>query len=158
MDDFDGAEWNTAAVGPTKRLLSGNLIKRLRERFAPGGGLLFYGQGKWYPGEQLPRWSLNCYWRMDGHPIWENPELIADESRDYGHDAGHAETFGKAFASALGADPQWLKPAYEDVFYYLWRERRLPTNVDPLQSNLRDKHERDRISRVFDQGLNEVVG
>ena len=158
MDDFDGAEWNTAAVGPTKRLLSGNLIKRLRERFAPGGGLLFYGQGKWYPGEQLPRWSLNCYWRKDGHPIWENPELIADESRDYGHDAGHAETFGKALAGALGADPQWLKPAYEDAFYYLWRERRLPTNVDPLQSNLRDKHERDRIARVFDQGLNEVVG
>ena len=27
-------------------------------------------------------------------------------------------------------------PGYEDVCYYLWRERRLPANVDPLKSNL----------------------
>ncbi|MCP5534414.1 MAG: transglutaminase family protein [Akkermansiaceae bacterium] len=157
MDDFEGDEWNTAAVGPTKRLLSGQLIKRLRGRFAPGG-LLFYGQGKWYPGEQLPRWSLNCYWRKDGHPIWENPELIADESVDYGHHSAHAQTFGRALAEALGADPKHLQPAFEDAFYYMWRERRLPTNVDPLKSNLRDKLERDRLARVFDKGLNEVVG
>lgn len=157
MDDFEGDEWNTAAVGPTKRILSGKLIQRLRERFAPGG-LLFYGQGKWYPGEQLPRWSLNCYWRKDGHPIWENPQLIADESVDYGHHAAHAQTFGRALAEALGADPQHLQPAFEDAFYYMWRERRLPTNVDPLKSNLRDKLERDRLARIFDKGLNEVAG
>ena len=157
MDDFDGDEWNTAATGPTKRLLSGQLIKRLRSGFAPGG-LLFYGQGKWYPGEMLPRWSLACYWRKDGHPIWEDVSLIADESVDYHYDATHAERFGKALAEALGAEPKWLIPAYEDVFYYLWRERRLPTNVNALKSNLKDKLERDRFARLFDQGLDEVVG
>ena len=157
MDDFDGDEWNTAATGPTKRLLSGQLIKRLRSEFAPGG-LLFYGQGKWYPGEMLPRWSLACYWRKDGQPIWDDVSLIADESVDYHYDAGDAERFGKALAVALGADPKWLLAAYEDVFYYLWRERRLPTNVDPLKSNLKDKLERERFARLFDQGLDEVVG
>ena len=157
MDDFDGDEWNTAAVGPTKRKLSGQLIKRLRAKFAPGG-LLFYGQGKWYPGEMLPRWSLDCYWRKDGLPIWEDDSLIADESHDYKHDATHAKRFGIALAGALGADPKWMMPAYEDAFYYMWRERRLPTNVDPLKSNLKDKLERDRIARLFNQGLDEVVG
>lgn len=157
MDDFDSPEWNTAAVGPTKRILSGQLIKRLRAKFAPGG-LLFYGQGKWYPGEPLPRWSLACYWRKDGHPIWEDDSFIADESLDYQHDATHAKRFGIALAGALGADPKWLIPGYEDALYYMWREKRLPDNVDPLKSNLKDKMERERLLRIFDQGLGEVVG
>lgn len=157
MDDFDGAEWNTEAVGPTKRILSDKLIKRLHQRFAPGG-LLFYGQGKWYPGEPLPRWSLNCYWRKDGQPIWQDVSLIADESIDYGHNTADAERFGLALGKALGADSKWMMPAYEDAFYYLWKERRLPSNVDPLKSNLKNELERDRIARIFDQGLNEVVG
>lgn len=157
MDDFDGDEWNTAANGPTKRLLSGQLIKRLREKFAPGG-LLFYGQGKWYPGEMLPRWSLGCYWRKDGQPIWEDESLIADESRDYGFGAADAQRFGSSLAEALGADAKWLLPAHEDALYYLWREKRLPSNVDPLKSNLKDKLERDRLTRLFQQGIGEVVG
>lgn len=157
VDDFESDEWNTAAVGPTKRLLSGELIKRLRTKFAPGG-LLFYGQGKWYPGEVLPRWALACYWRKDGQPIWEDDSLIADESKDLGHNSSHAQAFATALAEALGADPKWVIPGYEDAFYYLWRERRLPTNVDPLKSNLKDKYERERLARVFTEGLGEVVG
>ena len=157
MDDFDGDEWNTAAMGSTKRILSGQLIKRLRARFAPGG-LLFYGQGKWYPGEILPRWSLACYWRKDGQAIWEDESLIADESTDYGCGAAHAKVFGEALTEALGADTKWLLPAYEDVFYYMWRERRMPSNVDPLKSNLKEKNERERFARIFDQGIDEIVG
>ena len=68
VDDPDGAEWNTAALGPTKRNLAADLFHRLREKYAPLG-LMHFGQGKWYPGEQLPRWSLNCFWRKDGQPL-----------------------------------------------------------------------------------------
>ena len=49
-------------------------------------------------------------------------------------------------------------PAYEDTWYYLWRERRLPTNVDPFDSRLADPLERERLRRVFDKGLDSVVG
>jgi uncharacterized protein (DUF2126 family) len=157
VDDPDGAEWNFTAVSHKKRLLSGELIKRLRKKFAPGS-LLHYGQGKWYPGEPLPRWALAAYWRKDGVPIWKDDSLIADESKNYGHGAKDAKELLSRIASMVGGDPKHLIPAYEDAFYYTWKERRFPTNVTPEKSNLKDKLERDRIARIFQQGLGSVVG
>jgi uncharacterized protein (DUF2126 family)/transglutaminase-like putative cysteine protease len=157
VDDPDGPEWNFTAVSHKKRILSGELIKRLRKKFAPGS-LLHYGQGKWYPGEQLPRYALAAFWRKDGVPIWKDDSLIADESKDYGHGAKDAKALLERISRVTGADPKYMIPAYEDAFYYTWKERRLPSNVTPEKSNLKDKLERDRIARIFQKGLNEVVG
>lgn len=157
VDDRDGAEWNTDALGPTKRLLSAELMDKLRRKYGDGG-LLHYGQGKWYPGEQLPRWSLNLFWRKDREPIWTHPELFADEKQDYGITDAQARAFLRGVAKRLGLDPQYVFPAYEDVWYYLWRERKLPTNVDPFDARLADPLERERIRKVFTQGLDKVVG
>jgi uncharacterized protein (DUF2126 family)/transglutaminase-like putative cysteine protease len=157
IDDPDGPEWNFTAVSHDKRVLSGALIKRLREKFAPGS-LLHYGQGKWYPGEPLPRWALAAYWRKDGVPIWKDDSLIADESKDYGHGPKEAKELTRRIAQVVGADPRYLLPAYEDAFYYTWKERRLPSNVTPEKSNLNDKQERERIARIFQKGLGEVAG
>jgi uncharacterized protein (DUF2126 family) len=157
VDDPDGAEWNFTAVSHKKRILSGELIKRLRGKFAPGS-LLHYGQGKWYPGEPLPRYALAAYWRKDGVPIWKNDSLIADESKNYGHSAKDAKELLSRIASLVGGNPKHLIPAYEDAFYYTWKERRFPSNVTPEQSNLKDKQERERIARIFQQGLGSVVG
>jgi uncharacterized protein (DUF2126 family)/transglutaminase-like putative cysteine protease len=157
VDDPDGPEWNFTAVSPKKRQLSGELIKRLRTKFAPGS-LLHYGQGKWYPGEQLPRYALAAYWRKDGVPIWKDDALIADESKDYGHSAKDAKELLTRIAKVTGADPKYLIPAYEDAFYYTWKERRLPSNVTPEKTNLKDKLERERIAKIFQRGLGEVVG
>lgn len=157
IDDQDGPEWNFTAVSPKKRVLSGELIKRLRKRFAPGS-LLHYGQGKWYPGEQLPRWALACYWRKDGVPIWKDDSLIADESKNYGHGAKDAKELLARISRVVGADPKYVVPGYEDAFYYTWKERRLPSNVTPEKSNLKDKLERERIAKIFQKGLGEVVG
>ena len=157
IDDPDGPEWNFTAVSHKKRILSGTLIKRLRKKFAPGS-LLHYGQGKWYPGEPLPRWALACYWRKDGVPVWKEDLLIADESRNYGHGAREAQELMNRIAKVVGADPKYILPGYEDVFYYTWKERRLPANVTPEKSNLKDKLERDRLAHIFQKGLGKVVG
>jgi uncharacterized protein (DUF2126 family) len=157
VDDPDGAEWNTAALGPTKRVRAAELYHRLRDRYAPHG-LTHFGQGKWYPGEQLPRWSLNCYWRRDGEPIWNERALIADERRDYGANPESAQRFLRGVAERLELDPRFVFPAFEDVFYYLWRERRLPANVDPFDSRLEDAQERARLMRVYSQGLDRISG
>ena len=156
-DDPDGAEWNTAALGPDKRRLAGDLYHRLKERYAPTG-LAHFGQGKWYPGEPLPRWSLNCFWRRDGEPMWMDPHLIASESRSYGATAETAQQFLTAVAGALRLSPQHVFPAFEDAFYYLWRERQLPINVDPFDSRLEDKQERERLAKVFERGLDNAIG
>ncbi|WP_159691865.1 transglutaminase family protein [Cognatazoarcus halotolerans] len=157
VDDPDGAEWNTDALGPTKRLLSADLYHRMRDKYAPKG-LVHFGQGKWYPGEQLPRWSLNCYWRKDGEPIWENGALIADERSGGIADDRIAGEFLQALAIRLELDSKYVFPAYEDVFYYMWRESRLPVNVDPFDSRLDDEMERARLKRVFTAGLDKVSG
>lgn len=157
VDDPDGAEWNTTAMGPNKKRLASDLYDRLAAKYGPQG-LVHYGQGKWYPGEQLPRWSLNCYWRKDGEPMWARRELIADESRPDGATDIVAGRFLRSLADRLGLDAQYVFPAYEDVFYYLWRERRLPANVDPFDSRLDDALERERLMKVYTQGLTKVAG
>lgn len=157
VDDPDGQEWNIAALGPTKRLLAADLFHRLRAQYGPKG-LVHFGQGKWYPGEQLPRWSLNCYWRKDGEPLWDNPALIADEGTPGGADDIVAGRFLRGVADRLGVDVKYAFPAYEDAFYYLWRERRLPSNVDPQDARLDDPVERKRLMEVFTRGLDKVTG
>ena len=157
VDDRDGVEWNTAALGPTKRHLGASLLTKLKSRYAPRG-LLHYGQGKWYPGEQLPRWSLNLYWRKDGEPVWKDASLFANEAVDYGVTEAQAKTFLEKIAQRLALNPQFVFPAYEDVWYYLWRERKLPVNVDPFDARLEDEMERKRLRKVFTQGLDKIAG
>jgi len=157
IDKRDAAEWNTTALGKHKRQLGGRLLKDIRQHYAPAG-LLHYGQGKWYPGEQLPRWSLNAFWRKDGEPMWHDPALVADETRDYGVDEKRAAAFMARLAKQLGLDAKNIFPAYEDTWYYLWRERQLPANVDPFDSRLEDPLERKRLRQVFTQGLDQATG
>ncbi|MCP5459432.1 MAG: transglutaminase family protein [Gammaproteobacteria bacterium] len=157
IDDMDGAEWTVAAVGPTKRKLAGNLVKRLRQSFAPSG-FLHYGQGKWYPGESLPRWALSCYWRTDGKPLWRDQALIADEEKPRGNESDDAKAFVTELCRRLGVKPDWAIPGYEDAYYYLWKEQTLPVNVDPREYDLDDDEERRRLSRLLEQGLGKTVG
>ena len=157
VDDRDAAEWNTDALGPTKRGLATGLVHRLRERYGRGG-FLHFGQGKWYPGEQLPRWALSICWRADGQPCWSDPSLFADERDTHRYTAADAEGFIRTLTRKLGLDGRHVTPCHEDTWYYLWRERRLPVNVDPFDARLDDELERARLRRVFRQGLDATVG
>ncbi|WP_439893375.1 DUF2126 domain-containing protein (plasmid) [Ralstonia sp. 25C] len=155
--DRDAAEWNTDALGPTKRSYAVGLMDKLRQRYG-ANGFLHIGQGKWYPGEQLPRWALSLYWRTDGQPCWSDPTLFADEREPGRYTSDDAQRFLHHLARKLSVDEQCIQPGYEDTWYYLWRERRLPVNVDPFESRLDDEMERVRLRRVFDAGLSAVTG
>ncbi|HYP88164.1 MAG TPA: transglutaminase family protein, partial [Polyangiaceae bacterium] len=153
----DADEWNTAALGGKKEEMADRLLRRLHDAWQPGG-FLFHGQGKWYPGEPLPRWAHSCYFRHDGVATWTDPSLIALAGSNFGHSAADAKRFVDRLTELLSIDQPGTMPAYEDAWYHLWRERRLPTNVDPLESRLDDVQERERLTRIFRQGLNTVVG
>jgi uncharacterized protein (DUF2126 family)/transglutaminase-like putative cysteine protease len=157
MDDPDAPEWNTAASGSTKRRFAADLIQRLRARFAPRG-LLHDGLGKWYPGEQLPRWAFSLYWRRDGKALWRADKLIAAEENDYGVTADHARELLEGVASRLELDPAAATAAYEDPWHFIGEERKLPENLDAATNRLDDPMARARLARVFERGLGKPVG
>jgi uncharacterized protein (DUF2126 family) len=157
IDDMDSAQWNTTADGQHKRERASDLLHRLHNRFGPGG-IRHYGQGKWYPGEQLPRWQKASFWRKDGLPMWCDERLLADDTGSYGATTFHAEGFASTLAKRLGVRSKHVIAGYEDAIYYLWREGRLPENVDPLKVDLKDDLERKRLARLLDRGLNTPTG
>ncbi|MCB1383191.1 MAG: transglutaminase family protein, partial [Notoacmeibacter sp.] len=157
IDDFESPEWNTDAVGPKKRALADALIRRLRDRFAPGG-FLHYGQGKWYPGETLPRWTFSLFWRHDGKPVWREAGLIASEAPRDDATPEAAGKFLSAFAGRLGVDPDHVQATYEDPAEWILKEGDLPPNVTPDDSKLKDPEARARIARVFSRGLTTPSG
>ena len=129
----------------------------MREEFGKGG-LLHYGQGKWYPGEPLPRWTFSCYWRTDGVPLWNDPRWLAEIDRDYGFGVNAARQFAEELARRLEVGPDYVINAYEDPLAYLLKERKLPANVDLLDNKLDDPLEREKLRHVFERGLGQPVG
>jgi uncharacterized protein (DUF2126 family) len=156
-DDMDAPEWNTAALGPTKRRYAGRLLRRLVPLWSPGAALQ-YAMGKHYPGEQLPRWALYSHWRKDGQPVWQDPALLASDDDTDDATAADADRFARILAERLQVDPDLVNPAYEDIHYFLWREKRLPANVIAEDAKLKDPLERARLAKVFGQGLTAQVG
>jgi len=156
IDDMESAQWNTDADGMHKRQLAGDLILRIRDTFGKGG-LLHYGQGKWYPGEPFPRWQLSCYWRKDGYPIWHNPELFAKDYKDYGYTPSDAKRFITEVSKRLSVSALNISEAYEDVLQMILDEGNLPINVDPLKYNLKSDAERQKLAQDLAK-IGEPVG
>jgi len=156
-DDRSGDEWHFSALSDAKKHLGNALLLRLRERFAPGS-LLHYTQGKWYPGELLPRWAMNCYWRKDDQPVWTNETLLADPEKNLGHTLKTAEQFLSELAPALGIPASYVLSVREDTPYYLWKEQRQPLEGDMLKADVYEKAERARLQALMDKNLNAPVG
>jgi uncharacterized protein (DUF2126 family)/transglutaminase-like putative cysteine protease len=151
-EDTQAAEWTIAALGPTKRIYADKLARALRTRFAKGG-LLHYGQGKWYPGEPLPRWAFGLYWRADGKPLWRNPHLIDAEKPEVAASITDAQAFAVELCRRLGLPAGAEIPAFEDPVHFMLAEQKLPPDVMIGGHRLNDASERQRIMRVLERGL-----
>ncbi|WP_019604751.1 DUF2126 domain-containing protein [Teredinibacter turnerae] len=158
IDDMESAQWNTAALGADKLRLAKNLLLRLREHFAPNG-MLHYGQGKWYPGEELPRWALGLFWRKDGESLWSNPKTLARVDKSYGHDVKTAQQFALALTELLGLNHDFAQPVFEDSLHYLLQEQSLPANIDAEAGEaMKSSLSRKRLMRLLEKGFDKPAG
>ncbi len=157
VDKQDAPEWNSTADGEHKRKLANTLFHKLKGELG-SGPLMQYGQGKWYPGEPLPRWKLACFWRKDGKPIWHDDTLMADLSKDYKFTNRHAKEFMEELVGQLNVDPGNVTPLFEDPFYFVWQEGKVPVNIDPFQFDLKSPLERQKLAELLNEGLDEAVG
>jgi uncharacterized protein (DUF2126 family)/transglutaminase-like putative cysteine protease len=155
VDNMDAPEWTVAALGEQKWQLANQLLHRLKQQFADNG-VVHFGQGKWYPGEPLPRWALNVFWRTDGEAIWQQQALIADQAAEIGH--SQLKNFAEQLTKNLSIHSDYLIPAYEDPLHALDQESRLPINLDPHQADLQNAGERQALANKLRHGLAEVVG
>ncbi|WP_158803736.1 MULTISPECIES: DUF2126 domain-containing protein [unclassified Acidisoma] len=155
IDDREAAEWNTDASGPTKPVIGERLIRRLEDRFGKGG-MLHYGQGKWYPGEPLPRWALGLFWRRDGQPVWRGTTPEADDAP--AATVADALALIQRLANRLGVDARLALPAREDPLNAIKAESDLPPNVELSDPNIDDATSRASLRRVMEGGLSKPVG
>ena len=134
IDDQVAPEWTTEADGPHKRKLASVLTALLKSQWAPHG-LVQRSQGKWYPGEPLPRWQIGVYWRRDGEPLWYDEALLADPWAGEPGTASPvaAEDLLSSVAEGLGLPGTQVRPAYEDPLARLSAGVRRPVGapVDP---------------------------
>ncbi|WP_354699957.1 hypothetical protein DSM112329_00215 [Paraconexibacter sp. AEG42_29] len=163
-DDPDADEWNVAALGPTKYVLGAKLARRLADRMAPGA-MLLHTQGKWYPGEPLPRWKIGVHWRTDGLPLWREPRLLADPSTPGTATAADAERLMDAIVAALGVPAGLAVPVYEDPVAQALAEAMLPAGEPPeLETPVpdpdapADADARTALIAALDAGRGEPAG
>ena len=157
VDDMEAKEWNTAADGPQKRKRGLDLIQRLKNSFGQGG-FIHKSTGKWYPGEPLPRWQYGAFWRNDGYPIWKNDNLLDLDDKDSTSTVDDAKRFASTLTKFLSIGEDFVHPAFEDAFYFIWEEGKVPLNLDPYKANLRDPLERKKLAEILAHGMDQPIG
>jgi len=157
IDDYESAQWNTRADGAHKRTLGWNLGLNLNKVIGKKG-IIHHGQGKWYPGEPLPRWAYTLIWRKDGYPIWNDYNLLDAPFIQRDLTIDHAQSFIKLLSQYLNIHPSFILPAYEDVIYMLWEEGQIPLTDDPLKVDLKDPLSRRNLAQMLERGLDHPLG
>ena len=107
-----GAEWQTAALGPTKLAYARKLARELVRSAFPGAVVL-ETSGKHYPGEPLPRWALLIQRRADGTPLWRDTSRLRADTEPGTHTPADAKKFAIALAKSLAVDSTHCLPFAE---------------------------------------------
>jgi uncharacterized protein (DUF2126 family) len=157
IDDMDGAQWNTEALGQEKQQLAETLIKGLRQKWAPGGPAALR-PGQMVPGRIPAPLGLGLLLAQ------RRPAGVARRAVD-GRRVQRLR-FRRCRGPGLhrspgrrpGGQPALYPRGYEDALYYLHKEQRLPVNVDPSDPRLDDPEARTRMAQAFQRGLGAVVG
>ncbi len=110
----DGAEWQTAALGPTKLAYARRFARELIRSAFPGAVVL-ETSGKHYPGEPLPRWALLIQRLADGTPLWHDPTRLCADVAPGTHTPVAAKALIIALAKSLAVDSTPCLPLAEST-------------------------------------------
>lgn len=157
MNDMESEQWNNDADGEDKRKMAFKLSLSLRKKFSPKA-LIHFGQGKWYPGEPIPRWQYALYWRKDNEPLWNTEHLIGNPNVRGKCKQEDAITFLEKLSTILGIDAEHVIPAFEDKYYYLWEENNLPVDFDIDAHHKKAKIEQKTLFEILKKGISDPVG
>ena len=157
IKDMESEQWNNAADGKDKRIMALDLASRLKAQFGPKG-VIHFGQGKWYPGEPIPRWQYSIYWRKDGQTLWNDEKLLGDPNQKGNCTKEIAKEFTKLLTENLGIDTRYILPAYEDKYYFLWEEKNLPIDFDVHHISAEKSVIRKTLIEILENGIEEAVG
>ncbi|MEL7119443.1 MAG: transglutaminase family protein, partial [Bacteroidota bacterium] len=156
--DMESEQWNSDADGTDKRKLALKLSHKLSDAFG-NGTFIHFGQGKWYPGEPIPRWQYALYWRKDEQPIWKNKDLIGNPTEMGNFQNEDTQKYINELAVNLGLSAHFVRPAYEDRYYYLWEQQNLPVNFDQTKTEEDLNIERKTLLELLNNdGLSTPVG
>jgi uncharacterized protein (DUF2126 family)/transglutaminase-like putative cysteine protease len=161
--DSEAPQWNIEADGKEKREHATALAAGLKRHYAPGG-VLHHGQGKWYPGEPLPRWQIAITWRDDGTPLWRDDRLLGDPwaKPRVPVTSEQAATLAHGVAERLGIDAAFVLPAYEDQLVRIATEARLPDGeppeLDPPPGDPATPDQRAALVASLDEASGEPTG
>ena len=140
-------------LGPHKRRLAGDLIEAAEAPLRPGG-LLHLGQGKWYPGEPLPRWALRCYWRLDGSRSGTTNRCSPIRLKPGTHTVDDARRFGRRLAAKLGVNPRHRdRRLRRRAVLHLERAPAADQRRHPRLEARRTRKSARGLARVFEQGI-----
>ena len=156
IDDMESPQWNTDADGEHKRILAEELSKKLVDKFTTGA-LLHHAQGKWYPGEPLPRWQIEICWRKDEKPIWNNPSLLASFTKPSNVVENADVLFLETLTEYLNITKETILPTYEDAFYFLWKEGNLPVDFDP-KDDKDNSIAKKKLIEILESGTSKPTG
>ena len=156
IDDMESPEWNTEADGEHKRALAKDLSGRLLDEFGKGG-VLHHAQGKWYPGEPLPRWSIEICWRKDGKNIWHNKSLLTTFSDNPKIQKGDDLKFLQVLTKYLNVSHEHILPTYEDAFFLQWEAGKLPIDIDPSKDDT-DSLIQEKLAEILEKGTSIPSG
>jgi len=114
----EGAEWRTAALGPTKLGVARRFAHALIARTRPGAVVLETA-GKHYPGEPLPRWALLLQWLPPApgseRPLWRDPRRLKSDGAPGAHALADATRLIEALLPRLGLDASRALPVAESA-------------------------------------------
>lgn len=121
----DDAQWVSAAHGADKLARAQRLLLRLAA--ASPGAALMRSIGRFYAGEDLPRWSFGLLSSRDGSPIWSGPpDPLLSSGALPPPDAARFHTELGAQAQAHGFEAAPAAAVHDDELRLLLREAGMP--------------------------------